>query len=293
MGRIAMAQSRVLMALALAGLLAWWPGTSARAQSGADLFQVSGIKVDATAADAVAAREQALLQGQTEGLRRLMRRLVPAEQHGRLPSVGPAEIERYVQNFEIADEQVGTNRYLARLTVRYEPDAVRELLQGAELGYAETVSQPIVVLPVYRIAGGAQLWPENNPWWQAWADHMDLERLLRLVLPLGDLQDMAAVTADQALAGDPAALAALGRRYGSDDVLVAIATPRGGAAAGPAGARPAPTAPAVLELEMRRSGAEQANPPETLRGDRSAGHLGRTLEERQSLALRPGCSHGG
>ena len=259
-----MAQYRVLMVLALAGLLGWWPASGTRAQSGPDLFQVSGIEVDATAADAVAAREQALLQGQIEGLRRLMRRLTPAAEHGRLPSVGPAEIERYVQNFEIANEQVATNRYLAQLTVRYEPDAVRDLLQGAAFSYAETVSEPIVVLPVYRTSGGAQLWPEGNPWWQAWAEHLDPERLLRLVLPLGDLQDMATVTPEQAMSGDPEALAALGQRYGSDDVLVAISTPRGGAAA--AGAGSAAAGPPVLELEMRRAGAVQANPAETFQG---------------------------
>jgi hypothetical protein len=270
-----MAQSRVLVALALAGLLAWWPASIARAQGGAGLFQVSGIEVDATAADAVAAREQALLQGQMEGLRRLMRRLVPAEEHARLPSVGPAQIERYVQNFEIADEQVATNRYLAQLTVRYEPDAVRQLLQGAAFAYAETVSEPIVVLPVYRTSESAQLWPEDNPWWQAWAEHLDSERLLRLVLPLGDLQDMAAVTADQAMTGDPDALTALGRRYGSDDLLVVIATARGGAATGPAASEPP-----VLELEMRRVGIQQANPAETF-----VGRPGQTLEELMAEAV--------
>jgi hypothetical protein len=269
------------MALALAGLLAWWPGSIARAQGGADLFQVSGIEVDATAADAVAAREQALLQGQIEGLRRLMRRLVPSEEHARLPSVGPAAIERYVQNFEIADEQVASNRYLARLTVRYEPDAVRQLLQGAAFPYAETVSEPIVVLPAYRTSGGAQLWPEDNPWWQAWAEHLDSERLLRLVLPLGDLQDMATVTAEQALTGDADALAALGQRYGSDDVLVVIATARGGAATGPAGqGGPAATEPPVLEIEMRRVGIQQANPAESF-----AGSPGHTLDALMAEAV--------
>jgi hypothetical protein len=261
-------------------MFAWWPASMARAQGGADLFQVSGIEVDATAGDAVAAREQALLQGQVEGLRRLMRRLVPAGDHARLPSVGPAGIERYVQNFEIADEQVASNRYLAQLTVRYEPDAVRELLQRQALGYAETVSEPIVVLPVYRPAGGAQLWPDGNPWWQAWVDDLDPERLLRLVLPLGDLQDMATVTVDQALAGDAAALAALGQRYGSDDVLVVIATPRGGAVAGAAGTGPAATEPPALELQMRRAGLEQTNPPETF-----VGGPGQTLEEVMTEAV--------
>ena len=77
------------------------------------MFQVSGIPVDATAADAVAAREEALLQGQIEGLRRLLRRLVPAEEHDRLPAVGAGQIQGYVANFEIADERVSADRYLA------------------------------------------------------------------------------------------------------------------------------------------------------------------------------------
>jgi Uncharacterized protein conserved in bacteria (DUF2066) len=257
MDRFAMAQSRLLAALILIAVPSWSPASPVRAQTVANVFQVSGIPVDATAADAVAAREEALLQGQIEGLRRLLRRLVPAAEHGRLPAVGPGQIQSYVANFEIADERVSADRYLAQLTVGYEPDAVRELLQGAALPYAETVSMPIVVLPVYRAADGPKLWPEGNPWWQAWADNLDTERLLRLVLPLGDLQDMATATADGAIAGDTAALAALAARYGGEDVLVVIATPRGFGNA-------AAAAPPALELEMRRRGIEPANPPETV-----------------------------
>ena len=270
-----MAHSRGLIAFALAGVLAW-PVSTSRAQDTANLFQVSRIPVDASAADAVTAREQALVQGQVEGLRRLLRRLAPAEAYGRLPVVGPAEIERYVQNFEIAEEQVASNRYLAQLTVGYQPDAVRELLQDHGLSYAERASEPVVILPVYRAGEGAQLWPENNPWWEAWAKHMDSERLLRLILPLGDLQDMATVTPDRAMAGDTEGLAALGQRYGSNEVLVVIATPHGGAAGATA---PATTAPA-LELEMRRGGVGETNLPETF-----AAAPGQTLDDLMAEAV--------
>jgi hypothetical protein len=256
-----MVQARTLTTLALACLLAWWPLAQSRAQTSADVFQVSGIAVDATAADAVAAREQALLQGQIEGLGRLLRRLTPRAEHDRLPAIGAAEIQRYVQNFEITDERVASNRYLAQLTVRYQPEAVRSLLQGSALSYSETVSEPLVVLPVYQASGGPRLWPEDNPWWQAWAEHLDPERLLRLVLPLGDLEDMATVTPDGAMAGDAAALETLAQRYGTDDVVVVVATPRGGGAGAAAGA--ATGAPPVLELEARRGGI-QSNPPEIL-----------------------------
>jgi hypothetical protein len=168
---------------------------------------------------------------------------------GRRPA-RPAEIERYVQNFEIADEQVASDRYLAQLTVGYQPDAVRELLQDHGLSYTERVSEPVVILPVYRTGEGAQLWPENNPWWQAWANHLDSERLLRLVLPLGDLQDMAAVTPDRAMAGDTAGAAA-----------------------------PA-TTPSALELEMRRGGVGETNPPETF-----VAAPGQTLDDLMAEAV--------
>jgi hypothetical protein len=271
-----MTQFRMLTTLALACLLASWPLTLARAQSASDVFQVSGIAVDATAADAVAAREQALLQGQIEGLRRLLRRLTPVAEHDRLPAVGAAEIQRYVQNFEITDERVAADRYLAQLNVGYDPTAVRELLQGQAFSYAETASEPLVVLPVYQVPGGPRLWPEDNPWWQAWAEHLDPERLLRLVLPLGDLEDMATVTADAAAAGDAAALETLARRYGTDDVLVIVATPRGGATAAAGGA--SASAP-VLELDVRRGGI-QGNPPETFEGG-----PGETLEDLMAAAV--------
>ena len=272
-----MAQSRLLAALVLLVVSGWSWALPVRAQTFEEVFQVSGIPVDATAADAVAAREQALLDGQLEGLRRLLRRLVPATDHARLPAVGPGQIQGYVANFEIADERVASNQYLARLTVRYEPDAVRELLQSAALPYAETVSVPVVVLPVYRTAGAPRLWPDDNPWWQAWADNLDSERLLRLVLPLGDLEDMATVSADGAMAGDTVALATLAERYAADDVLVVVATARG---AGDASAGGEGSSPPALELEVRRSGIGQANPPETL-----VARPGETLEDLMAEAV--------
>ena len=260
------------LAAALVGLLAL--SAHGHAQADPTVFQVSGIAVDASAANAVEARQAALLQGQREGLGRLLRRLVPAEEHGLLPAVDDLNVERYVQNFEIADEELSSTRYLARLTVRYQPDAVRELLGGSGLSVAQTPSIPVVVLPFYQGPEGARVWPDDNPWWQAWADNLDPERLFRLVLPLGDLGDIVALSVDQVQARDRGALAALAARYGSEDVLVATATPLSGAAAA--------AGPPVVRLTMERIGQlAQSNPPETLRG-----RPGQSLEELLAEAVR-------
>jgi hypothetical protein len=178
-----------------------------------------------------------------------------------------------VQNFEITNEELSSTRYLAQLTVRYDPEAVRELLESSGLSFAQTRSTPVVVLPLYAGPDGARLWAEDNPWWQAWADNLDPERLLRLVLPLGDLEDMAGLTVEQVQARDSAALAALARRYGSEDVLVVTATPLP-----PAEAEGAP----AVRLAMERVGGDQqTNTPETLRG-----RPGQPLEELLAEAVR-------
>jgi hypothetical protein len=246
----------------------------ALAQSDMAVFQVSGIEVDASAADAVAARQQAVREGQREGLDRLLRRLVPAEEYQLLPAVGDLNVDRYVQNFEIANEELSATRYLAQLTVRYEPDAVRELLQTSSLSFAQTRSVPIVVLPLYEGPDGVRLWPDDNPWWQAWADNLDPERLLRLVLPLGDLEDMVSLTADQVQARDRSALTSFAERYGSEDALVVSAAPLAAeqVAEGAVG----------VQLAMERIGyVEQVNPPEMIRG-----RPGQTLEELLGEAVR-------
>jgi hypothetical protein len=259
-----MPQSRLLRGLVAAllsivgSVVAPDPG---RTQAAGDLFRVSGIPVDVTASDAVAARRAALEQGQRQGLERLLRRLVPAERHAGLPSVDALPIDRYVQSLEIADEEVSSTRYIADLTVAYAPEAVRDLLAGAGMPFAQTASAPLVVLPLYDGPEGSRLWPEGNPWWQAWADNLDPERLVRLVLPLGDLEDMALVGVEQAQAGDPGALLALAERYGSQDVLVVSARPVEGAAA------EADASPPAVRLETRRIGGEEVgNPPATIHG---------------------------
>ncbi len=284
-----MLQSRICYPLvaALLGLSALLsPG---HAQTDQAVFQVSGIAVDATAKDAVTARNQALLQGKEAGLERLLHRLVPAEEQTLLPAVGDLNVERYVQNFEITSEELSTTRYLAQLTVRYEPEAVRELLQSAAVSFAEVRSAPIVVLPLYQGPDGAHLWPDDNPWWQAWEKNLDPERLLRLVLPLGDLEDISSLSVEQVQARDRAALVALANRYSSEDALVVTAQlvgPSPPAASAPVEAAPVEGAPAagppVVQLTMERIGqVEQLNPPETVRG-----RPDQTLEDLLGEAVR-------
>jgi hypothetical protein len=209
---------------ALAGiLLAVVTASSASAQLG-DVFTVRGVAVDVTAEAAAAAREAALVDGQRIAFGRLLRRLTLRQDHSLLPALADDEIVEYVRGFEVEKEKASTVRYLAELTVRFKSRAIRRLLRSAGIPFAETVSKPVVVLPVFQAAGTSMLWDEPNPWRQAWLELPTGDALVPLVVPAGDLADMADISADQATRAERDRLDAISRRYGAADALVTVAS---------------------------------------------------------------------
>lgn len=201
--------------------------TAALAQEA--VYTVSGLKVDAKAETATQAREAAIAQGQANGFQTLVNRLVVREDVARLPRLSPAQVTPYVQDFSVADERSSAGRYIARFTFRFNPRSVRSLFQQAGVRFAETRSKPLVLLPLLAAAGTPQLWEEGNAWRDAWSRRGFEEGLVPLRVPIGDLSDVALISAAQAAAADNDSLIQIGSKYGGGGVLIAEAKLKGNA----------------------------------------------------------------
>ena len=188
-----------------------------------DLFTIHLISIDFKANDANAARKLALADGQDRALKALLKKLTLETDHGRLPVVEESRLGEFVQGFEVANEQRSERRYLADLTVRFNPYAVRALLRNADIPFAESASPPIIVLPVFQRAGTTNLWDDPNPWRDAWYRFEAQEGLVNLVVPIGELADLAAINSVQALSGDRAALREFAEGHGAEEALVTVA----------------------------------------------------------------------
>ena len=216
---------RALPALGMLFIAATLVAVAAAPARAEDVFAVTGVPVDVTGDSATAAREQALLEGQRKAAQILLRRLTLPEDAAKLPQLSDADLLEDVQGIEVEREKISSVRYLGDLTVRFKPDAIRTLLRTAGIRYAETASKPLVVVPVYRTGDATLLWDDANPWLAAWSAHVATGGLVPFIVPLGDLSDIAAVTADDAVQGVTAKLDALAHRYNASDTLVVIAAP--------------------------------------------------------------------
>lgn len=196
-------------------------------------YTVERIPVDVTAETAALARDKALLDAEREGLNRL------AERFGAdPPDLGGAQVADFVESIEILNEKSSAVRYIAEITVHYRPPAIDRLFNrggavaalpsdgataGFDVGPAARPGDAVLVLPVYEWSGARSIWDRSNPWFAAWMMANPDIAGRPVLLPEGGLDDRAALSADQAVAGDRAAIAALGHRYGAADILVAHA----------------------------------------------------------------------
>ena len=239
-----------------------------------DVYEVRDVVVDVTAETAAKAREQALAEGQAEAFRRLLKRLTLRAENERLPDLDAEEITTYVKDFSVASEKVSAVRYLAHLNYRFKSGEIRSLLNDFDLRFAETVSKPVLVLPVYQDAGALMLWDEPNPWREAWGALPDTQSLVPTLLPVGDLADIAAIGPEQAMEGDLQRLNAIAKVYGASDTLVVFGVMRVDAA----------RARRILEVYFTRYGTQLQEQTEVMNfnqndGETVSGLLARAARE--------------
>ena len=195
----------------------------------ADPFLVRDVKVDVTAGSVTEARERSLTQGQVAAFRRLVERMSLRENWASITNPDAKTIIDMVQEFSVSNERSSAVRYLAEMSVRFDPVAIRNFLRAQNVPFAEMPSRPLVVVPLYQSTPGAafELWQDTNVWRDGWAASLPHDGLVPVVLPLGDLDDIATLSVDQALAKDRDALMRLAAKYNAVGAVIARATASG------------------------------------------------------------------
>ncbi|HLY58909.1 MAG TPA: DUF2066 domain-containing protein [Stellaceae bacterium] len=215
---------RIGLALVMAAML----GLSARpalAQSKfPQAFVVADVPGDATAQDAVAAREAARAQGLQAAFQQLLQRLTQPSDWPRLPHLDATQITDLLVDFQVANEHSSAVRYFANFTFRFNPRAVRDLLNRAGIPFTELASKPVVIVPVLTAGGETRLWDDPNPWRDAWNSVPGRSGVVPWVVPVGDLADVSALDQPDASAPKPEQIQALSQHYDGGDVVTAVAT---------------------------------------------------------------------
>ncbi|MBC6440358.1 MAG: DUF2066 domain-containing protein [Rhodospirillales bacterium] len=201
-----------------------WLSAAPTADAAGQVLTIRNVAVDESAGDASEARRVAIANAQRIAWNRLIERMVTGD-ISLVDEPDAATLETIVQSLEFADEKITTGRYRANVTVRFRSDSVLAWLGNSGVPHLVVPTPVMLVLPVLQTTEGNQLWEEVNPWLRAWQQRPGSGFAVKIISPVADLNDLLAIDADGALAGDWSKMQVLLARYEVDGILVAVAQP--------------------------------------------------------------------
>jgi len=152
--------SRLLKCLSALALALWFAASNAPAALADDLYTVSGVHVDASAASSAEAANIAIAQGRPRAWQILYRRLTREEDWPRQPALDPAALVRLSRAYVPANERRSTTRYVADITYEFNPEAVARALRDANIAFTQGAAHRILLVPMSPAYN-------NGPWAQA------------------------------------------------------------------------------------------------------------------------------
>lgn len=189
------------------------------------LFTVEDVRVDVTAKNAVAARELAFEKAQVDAFKILICRMLSDAEAASFPAPDVSVVSSMIQDYEVSNEQLSSVRYVADYKIRFKDSAVKQYFSGANVSYTDVSARPSLVLPFYDRDGQTMLWSPYNTFMKAWSRAEDLQGLVPLVVPLGDISDVQDIGDDEALNYQERKLDRLLARYDSSEAIILIAVP--------------------------------------------------------------------
>ncbi|MCB9989760.1 MAG: DUF2066 domain-containing protein [Rhodospirillales bacterium] len=204
------------------------------AQDSDAAFTIRDVAVDITAESAAAAREQAFAEAQQKAFQQLAERLLSEQQLSSFTLPAVSVISSLIKDFEITQEQLSSVRYIGTYIFRFKNDAVRNYLNMQGMTYSDVRSKPVLVIPFYQWGAQTVLWGGDNPWLAAWNRLQSYQGLVPVIVPIGDLQDVADISDNEALTYKPDNLQSMMMRYNAGEAMIMLASPHwsSGAASG-------------------------------------------------------------
>ena len=175
-------------------------------------YEVGGIEVDVTGKTAEAARLAGWRLAQRKGWTMLSQRL-----GGSGAGLSDGALDGMVSGIVVENEQIGPNRYVAKLGVLFSRARAGSILGVAGLGQR---SSPMLVVPLQYSGGVGQVFERRSDWLDAWTRFRSGNSSVDYVRPAGTGPDSLLVNLGQI--GRPGRLwwRTILDQYGAIDILV-------------------------------------------------------------------------
>lgn len=213
--------TRIVLGVSIA--LAWYTPAALAAPGQDRVFTVANYPVEASAKDAVTAKDQAQAEGQTAAFRALLKRLVPVTAYNRIQRMRTVKASDLLSGVSVRSEQTSSTEYIASLDFSFQPEAVRAILQREGVPFVERQAPEIVLIAGKRDSQDpAGKLTDAGGWTNSWKA-LDLAHTLTPAKLEGIRPEIHPDTVNMLVSGSGGADRILAGEYKSETIVVAIA----------------------------------------------------------------------
>ncbi|THD36620.1 MAG: heavy-metal-associated domain-containing protein [Sphingomonas sp.] len=179
-------------------------------------YQVDGVMVDVSGPTAEAARHAGWRLAQRKGYEMLAKKMGAG---GGVPS--DSALDSMVTGIVIENEQIGPNRYIAKLGVLFSRGKI-----GGMLGLAgqDARSSPMLLIPVQWSGGAAVAFEQKTAWFDAWGRFRAGDSDVDYVRPIGSGPDSLLLNEGQIGRRDRGWWRSVLDQYAASDILTPVVT---------------------------------------------------------------------
>lgn len=213
-------------AVVLAALVAN-PGAAGAAPAADRAYTIANYPVEARAKDAVAAKDQAIADGQKAAFRSLLKRIVPVTAYRDLSRLGPVDAGNLIDGVAVRNERNSATEYIASYDFSFQAAGVRDLLTQQGIPYVDSQAAETILIPMVRDAKAAagaagEFRAASGTWANVWPG-LDLTNTVAplRIEPLKPIIPAETIRMLDTGSGDP--MSVLAGEYKSDRVVAAVA----------------------------------------------------------------------
>ena len=128
----------------------------------------------------------------------------------------------YISGYSIESEKFKKDNYSALISVNFYQKKIENLLNINEIKYFAKKGPKTLIIPIIKFENRLVLWDDPNPWFDAWLKRPLDPNLTVFMLPLGEVNDLITLSAEDAINFRYYKIKNLANKYKSEDVIVVI-----------------------------------------------------------------------
>ncbi len=157
-------------------------------KSYSDIFKVENTILKTDYSKEKYSRNEAIIEAINSSFDTFAKRVLVEDEYWKIKNIDFNNINESIVKFNILAEEKNKKNFIFKTSITFHKKKIQNLLNSRNIIYTDTVSSPVLVIPIIKYNNIIKLW-EDNFFLSNWNLEEDKARLVKYLIPSGDLED--------------------------------------------------------------------------------------------------------